>query len=139
MPSTSLQDVDKALRDAYLALRAEFQAQHDGRTLVVTCARRTPEEQMAAYRQGRALRDGRWVVEDASRVVTQLSGEPGQQSFHNLTPSRAIDVVVCIGGKPTWDYREYLPLGALAAKHGLEWGGNWTHLKDYPHLQLPKE
>lgn len=136
MPSTSLQDVEKELRDKYLALRAEFQEQREGRTLVVTCTKRSPEEQMAAYKQGRALRDGKWVVEDPSKVVTQLSGEPGRQSLHNLTPARALDMAVCVGGKVTWDDREYLPIGPLAEKHGLEWGGNWHTMKDYPHLQL---
>ncbi len=139
MPSTSLQDVDKNLRDKYLALRAEFQESSEGRSLVVTCTKRSPEEQMAAYKQGRAFRDGTWIIEDASRIVTQLSGKPGSQSNHNLTPARALDVAVCIGGKVTWDHREYLPIGPLATKHGLVWGGNWTTLKDYPHLELPKE
>ncbi len=137
MPSTSLQDVVKELRDAYLALRAEYQEQNPGRSLAVTCTYRSPEEQMEAFRQGRGQdADGVWRVQDMSKVVTQLSGEPGHESLHNLKPCRAIDVAVCIGGKITWDIREYAPLGALAAKHGIEWGGNWTHLKDYPHLQL---
>lgn len=138
MPSTSLNDADKPLRDAYVALRAEFQEQHPGYTLVITCTHRSPEEQFQAFKLGRAERDGKWVVEDASKVVTQLSGQPGHESLHNVKPARALDVAVCVGGKTTWDERAYLPLGALAAKHGLEWGGNWHTLKDYPHLQLPK-
>jgi peptidoglycan L-alanyl-D-glutamate endopeptidase CwlK len=139
MPSTSLQDADKELRDAYLALRTEYQAANPARSLVVTCSYRSPEEQMAAYQQGRGLEDGKWRVQDISKVVTQLSGKPGSESNHNLKPCRAIDVAVCIGGKATWDIKEYAPLGPLAAKHGLVWGGNWTTLKDFPHLELPKE
>lgn len=139
MPSTSLQDADKKLRDTYLALRAEYQEQNPGRSLVVTCSYRSPEEQMEAYKQGRGLEDGAWRVQDPARVVTQLSGLPGHESNHNLKPSRAVDVAVCIGGKVTWEPRDYAALGPLAAKHGLVWGGNWIHLKDYPHLELPKE
>lgn len=139
MPSTSLQDADKQLRDAFIALRTEYQEQNPARTLVVTCTYRSPEEQLAAYSQGRALRDGVWVVEDITKVVTQLSGLPGHASNHNVKPSRAIDVAVCIGGKTTWDDREYFPLGPLAVKHGLVWGGSWPHFKDNPHLELPKE
>jgi peptidoglycan L-alanyl-D-glutamate endopeptidase CwlK len=139
MPSTSLQDVEKSLRDKYLALRTEYQDQNPARTLVVTCTKRSREEQFEAYKLGRGLEDGKWRIQDASKVVTYLSGRPGDESLHNLDLARALDVAVCIGGKVTWDVREYLPLGALAAKHGLEWGGNWQHLKDYPHLQLSKE
>jgi peptidoglycan L-alanyl-D-glutamate endopeptidase CwlK len=135
MPSTSLQDVTKELREAYIALSADFKSQNPGRSLVVTCTARSAEEQLEAYKQGRALRDGVWVVEDISKVVTQLSGQPGHASLHNLKPAQAIDVAVCIGGKVSWDSRDYLPLGSLATTYGLEWGGNWPHLKDYPHLQ----
>jgi len=139
MPSTSLQDADKGLREKYITLRDEYQRLHPGHTLVITCTHRSPEEQLAAYAKGRSLRDGKWVVEDGSKIVTQLSGQPGQESRHNMKPARALDVAVAIGGKVTWDYREYLPIGPLAVKHGLEWGGHWQSFKDYPHLQLPKE
>jgi len=120
MPSLSLQDVTKELRDAYLALSADFKAQNPGKQLVITCTARSAEEQLACYAQGRALRDGHWVVEDASKIVTQLSGLPGSQSLHNKKPAEALDVVVTVGGKWTWDYRAFLPLGPLAAKHGLK-------------------
>ncbi len=136
MPSRSLQDADPKLRTAFLALNAEFNQAAPGRSLVITCTYRSPEEQWALYREGRSA-DGH--VEDITRVVTQLSGKPGHESLHNVKPARALDVAVVVGGKTTWDYREYLPLGALAAKHGLEWGGNWHTLKDYPHLQLPAQ
>lgn len=139
MPSTSLQDVTKDLRDRYLALSQDYKVQNPGKSLVVTCTARTPAEQLAAYQQGRSFRDGKWVVEDPSKIITQLSGEPGHQSYHNYTPAQAIDVCVCIGGKVTWNDKEYLALGPLAQKHGLEWGGSWPHFKDYPHLQLPQK
>ncbi len=136
MPSRSLQDADPKLRNAFITLSKEFEVVAPGRSLVITCTHRSPEEQWALFREGRNA-DGR--VEDTTKVVTQLSGKPGHESLHNLKPARALDVAVCIGGKTTWDFREYLPLGALATKHGLEWGGNWHTLKDYPHLQLPQE
>ena len=77
------------------------------------------------------------MIEDPSKIVTQLSGEPGHRSYHNYEPAQALDVAVTIGGKGTWNDKEYLALGPLAQKHGLEWGGSWPHFKDYPHLQLP--
>ncbi len=136
MPSRSLQDADKQLREAVIPLLKEFEQVAPGRSLVITCTYRSPEEQWQLYLEGRNA-DGQ--IEDSTKVVTQLSGKPGHESLHNLKPCRAVDVAVVVGGKTTWDYREYLPLGDLAAKHGLEWGGNWPHLKDYPHLQLAKE
>lgn len=134
MSSRSLQDADKQLREAVIPLMKEFEVVAPGRSLVITCTYRSPEEQWALYREGR---NESGQIEDNSRVVTQLSGKPGHQSLHNLKPCRAVDVAVVIGGKVTWNPREYLPLSDLAVKHGLEWGGNWPHLKDYPHLQLP--
>lgn len=140
MPSTSLQDADKKLRDAYLALSQEFRAAAPGRSLVITCTYRSPDEQWKLFTEGRGQDgDGNWVVQDSSKVVTQLSGRNGHVSNHNCQPARAVDVAVVIGGKVTWDPREYQPLGGLAAKHGLVWGGDWHTLKDYPHLELPKE
>lgn len=140
MPSTSLQDADKKLRDAYLALAQEFKAQNPGRNLVVTCTYRDPIEQLALFHEGRGQDEhGKWVVQDPAKIVTQLSGEPGQRSRHNAKPAEALDVCVCIGGKVTWDPTAYLPIGPLALKHGLVWGGSWPHFKDYPHLELPKD
>lgn len=139
MPSVSLSDADKTLVTRYAELASVFKTQNPLRHLIVTCTHRTPEEQFQLYQHGRAERNGVWVLEDASKWLTDKSGKPGDQSLHNLTPARAIDVAVCIGGKVTWDYREYLPLGPLAARFNLEWGGNWLHRQDYPHLQLPQE
>jgi len=42
-----------------------------------------------------------------------------------------------------WDYdsedgkRAYGRLGELAKGLGLEWGGNWKSIKDYPHVEMP--
>jgi peptidoglycan L-alanyl-D-glutamate endopeptidase CwlK len=138
MPSRSLQDAEPKLRNAIIPLMKEFEVVAPGRSLVITCTYRSPEEQLALYAEGRGFHKGVYIVEDNTKVVTQLSGQPGHMSLHNLKPCRAVDVAVVIGGKVTWNPREYLPLGDLAVKHGLEWGGNWPHLKDYPHLQLPQ-
>lgn len=136
MPSTSLNDLHPQLRAKYLELVPLFKAAAPGRTLVVTCTYRSVAEQLALYREGRTERNGVWVVEDGSKVVTYCDGSLAK-SEHNYQPARALDVAVTVGGKITWDYREYLPIGLVADKVGLVWGGNWSHLKDYPHLQLP--
>lgn len=58
--------------------------------------------------------------------------------------SEAFDVVVLIGGKPSWD-KESLPyyhfFGELVIeKFGdiLEWGGHWKSFIDLPHFQMKK-
>lgn len=55
----------------------------------------------------------------------------------------AIDVYALVDGKPNWEAAKYQPIAAafLLAAHDLalhvEWGGNWTTLKDWGHFQLP--
>lgn len=139
MPSRDVRDCHVKLQAAFHELLLDFQHENPGKDLMVTCSYRSPQEQQQLYRLGRALIGGKWVVQDASRIVTQLSGEAGHLSLHNTVPARALDVAVLIGGKVTWNEREYYPLGALARKHRIEWGGDWQSFKDYPHLQLPKE
>ena len=42
-----------------------------------------------------------------------------------------------------WDYdseeggHAYKRLGEIAKSLGLEWGGDWKSLKDYPHVEMP--
>lgn len=57
----------------------------------------------------------------------------------------AIDSVMHVDGKPTWDIdnahvREgYLMFGELTQALGLEWGGSWTRIQDYPHVEMKVE
>lgn len=139
MPSRSLADCSGAFRDAYLYLRDAFESARPGRRLIVTCTYRSPEEQFEAYKIGRReLADGSWVLDDnpQTSIVTQLDGLK-RKSKHNESPSRAIDFAVIVGGKVSWDVREYLPVGPLATRYHLVWGGSWTTLKDYAHLEWP--
>lgn len=128
MPSTALHDCEQRLAGAFVDLRAEFRAEHPGHDLVITCTKRSVEEQQVLYAQGRTK---------PGQIVTQIDGVT-KKSNHNLSPARAIDVCVTIAGKVSWREQDYAPLGPLAHKHGLVWGGDWPHFKDYPHLELPK-
>jgi peptidoglycan L-alanyl-D-glutamate endopeptidase CwlK len=139
MASRNIKDAHPELQRRYARLLEAFRDANPGRDLVLTCSYRSPDEQRALYARGRALVAGKWVVQDPSQIVTYLSGEPGSRSLHNLIPARAIDVAVLISGKVTWQEKEYYPLGPLAERCGLEWGGYWHQFRDYPHLQLPKE
>jgi peptidoglycan L-alanyl-D-glutamate endopeptidase CwlK len=36
------------------------------------------------------------------------------------------------GGDPDW----YRPVAEIFKSHGLDWGGDWDHFKDWPHWQF---
>jgi peptidoglycan LD-endopeptidase CwlK len=103
-----------------------------GIDLLVTSTYRSPAVQNELYKRGRTLlwENGRRV-----RVVTNAKGG---QSFHNYR--LALDVVPMRNGKPVWgttgaDGLLWQRVGALGEAAGLEWGGRWRTLKDFPHFQ----
>ena len=137
MPSTRFADCANPLAVAWVDILAQYRAQHPGQDLMVTCTYRSPEEQVELYKKGRVQVDGRWIVDSdaTTSVVTNCDGVR-KKSKHNSRPSVALDFAVIIGGKISWDPREYAPVGAIARMIGLVWGGDWATLKDYPHLEL---
>lgn len=114
----------------YLLVKEEF-ARLTGMCLFETCTWRSRVRQAELYDQGRSL---------PGQIVTNIDGIRNR-SRHNFYPSQAIDV--CVDKDPgpgkiaVWEAGAYAPLGPLCAKHGLKWGGDFKHLKDYPHVQLP--
>lgn len=137
MPSTRITDCVTPLAWAWFEIKREYEEAHPGATLILTCTKRSREEQAALYRVGRVERNGKWVVDadPTTQIVTQLDGDT-KLSKHNLDLAEAIDVCVVIGGKASWDPAQYAPLGPLARKYGLVWGGDWK-MKDYPHIEMP--
>jgi peptidoglycan LD-endopeptidase CwlK len=119
-------DCAEPLQLAYAQILHDFRAE-TGHDLLLTCTYRSVEEQAALYAQGRTKPGPR---------VTNLDGVT-HKSNHNYTPARALDVCVLVQGKVSWDPAQYAPLGELAKRYGLVWGGAWQTLKDYPHLELP--
>jgi peptidoglycan L-alanyl-D-glutamate endopeptidase CwlK len=93
-----------------------------GITIQISQTLRSKAEQDAIYAQGRTA---------PGKIVTNA---PYPQSLHCW--GLAFDIVVLIDGKANWDTAYYLKVGPLGESLGLEWGGNWTSLKDYPHYQL---
>lgn len=128
MASTRLLDAEPALQLAYACLLADFRDM-TGNDLLLTCTHRSVEEQQKLYAQGRTTVGQRVTNVDG---VTQLSN-------HNYTPARAVDVAVVVHGKVSWSPADYAPLGELAKRYGLVWGGSWRSFKDYPHLELPAD
>lgn len=57
---------------------------------------------------------------------------------------RAVDIFVVIDGKADWNFKNYRVVAtavkAAAAQLGIavEWGGDWTTLRDGPHFQLKR-
>ena len=140
MPSTRLADAAPALAQAWVDILHAYRDANAGHDLMVTATYRSPQEQAALYRKGRVLIGGTWVIDDnpTTSVVTNIDGM-SKLSRHNSQPAEALDFAVLIGGKVSWDAREYHPVGVLAKARGLVWGGDWVRLRDYPHLELPVE
>lgn len=112
------------LRPRTQAKAALFKAKcaERGIDVIFTATFRDAESQDALYAQGRTA---------PGKIVTQVRGG---YSFHNFAV--AVDFVPVVGGKAVWDDDElWERCGAIAEECGLEWGGNWEHFKDRPHLQ----
>ncbi len=65
----------------------------------------------------------------------KVTNARGGYSWHNF--GLAVDFGVFRRKEYLAESNMYTVLGALARKvDGLEWGGDWTSFKDYPHIQL---
>jgi peptidoglycan LD-endopeptidase CwlK len=132
MPSHQLTDLDPALQP----LAAQFLALCTQKSLnvLVTCTWRSDEEQDALYAQGRT---------EPGKIVTDIAA--GQGDKHNCSiagkpAARAFDVVPLNNRRECiWDPNDpaWAQLGAIGKGLGLVWGGDWPHLQDRPHFELP--
>jgi len=123
-----------------MEIEEEYHRDHPGHRLDITCTYRSPDEQFGLFCTGRVKdANGVWIIDTDPKtsVVTNCDGKE-IISRHNTKPVEAIDFEVRIYGKISWDPREYEPVGILAEQRGLIWGGRWPHLRDYPHVELPK-
>lgn len=137
MPSTSLADVHSMLRGLWPGIKADYETAHPNRTLLVTCTHRSPDEQFELWQKGRTLdAAGNVTAVFPTKIVTARDGKK-RLSEHNYKPSNALDFAVCVGGKVSWEEKEYLPVGELAEKHGLVWGGRWKLPHDPCHIEVP--
>lgn len=112
-----------------------------GMTATVISMHRTPAEQFELFKQGRAFEGGKWVVVDRSKVVTGKDGFVSA-SRHNNLPCTAMDLGLFTKnneGKQIYlpESPHYKKIGPVAARLGLDWGGNWTTLVDQPHVEIP--
>lgn len=138
MASRDIKDSAEPLQKEWPFIRSRYAAINPGKHLVLTTTYRSPEEQFTLFKEGRTMdTQGHWVIADKSQVVTNIDGHT-VMGAHNYYPSRAIDVVVVdeTSGKIIWEEDSYHCLLEIAQDVGLESGGGWNSLKDWPHLQI---
>ena len=126
-PTRNYTDLTPILQKFWLALRPWYSNQYPGRSLFITCAYRSVEEQQAIFAKNRP-----------GRIITKCDGVTSL-SKHNTLPSRAFDVAVTLKGVVRWEDEYYKPLGgaikALGYEGKIRWGGWFSSFKDYPHLE----
>ena len=112
-----------------------------GRNISIIHGYRSEAEQYELFKKGREFKNGRWVVVDERKVVTDKDGI-NKRSKHNYYPSRAVDAAIYHPEKPHihWnDIEEFKKLNeyiqGVASQLGirLRWGGEWG---DYDHWEL---
>jgi peptidoglycan L-alanyl-D-glutamate endopeptidase CwlK len=121
----------RLLSELHPAVRAKCEAhmaacKDAGIDLLVTCTYRDKEAQNILYAQGR------------TSPGAKVTNAKGGQSFHNYR--LAYDVVPMLHGKPVWkttgeEGKLWQQVGGLGVAQGLEWAGNWTRFREYPHFQ----
>ena len=95
-----------------------------GKRIKITDGLRTFAEQNKLYAQGRTT---------AGKKVTNAKGG---QSYHNY--GLAFDCYFTKNGSVDFSKPISPEVAKIGQEFGLEWGGNWKSLKDFPHFQLTK-
>jgi peptidoglycan LD-endopeptidase CwlK len=91
---------------------------------------RTFHEQDVLYCQGRNIPYCKGLYKPEP-IVTNAKGG---YSNHNF--GMAFDIGVFDGSKYLPESPKYNEVGKIGKPLGLEWGGDWTTIKDRPHFQL---
>lgn len=80
-------------------------------------------------------------TQERQKLLFEKGASKTMRSRH-LT-GHAVDLGAVVDGQVRWDWPLYYKLAdvvkgaALQLKVPIEWGGDWTSLKDGPHWQLP--
>jgi peptidoglycan LD-endopeptidase CwlK len=124
------QELHPAVQDGKDALIQ--QAVDKGIRVMVTDGFRSFQDQDRLYEKGRSA---------GGQIVTHAKGG---ESYHNF--GLAIDFALLTSeGKAIWDTNydgngnsksDWMEVVAIAKGLGFEWGGDWAHFKDYPHLEM---
>jgi len=125
--------------------------------VLITSTLRTFEEQSMLFRQGRKFSaiqtkaeelEFKWHRGDLADVLLGVPAQYGNRIVTNAGPGQSLhnyglacDCVPMRNGKPVWgntdteDIRLWQEYGCAAVLCGLEWAGNWTRFKEFPHIQ----
>lgn len=118
-------DLDPEFRGKLDAAFAELHAQ--GWDPRVFEGARSQHRQAYLYGQGRPDFP---VYGRSGKVLTKLLSA----SNHGYSPAIAVDVISSSQG---WNNMKFFEaLGVAVKRQGLNWGGDWTTLRDYPHVEL---
>jgi len=135
----SLSALQLDFREAYLAAKTIFEEKYANQySIGVSSTYRSIEEQKQLYRKGR---NSRGEVIDRSKIVTNVDGIRNL-SRHNYLKSKGLDFFVFDEQtrKIDWDtvslYEEFARL-VQSQLSTVTWGGDFTSINDYPHLQVP--
>jgi peptidoglycan LD-endopeptidase CwlK len=123
-----LEKADKKLQNVHpvVATKARqliSQAYKEGINVIITQGFRSIEEQNKLYAQGRTK---------PGKIVTNAKGG---YSYHNF--GLAFDFAILNDdGTVNWNVDDkWKRVGQIGKSLDLEWGGDWTNFKDYPHFQ----
>lgn len=120
--SRSVEDLSPEMRVLCKAFIAECKRIHDI-DVIITSTYRDAESQNALYAQGRTT---------PGKKVTNVKG---WDSYHQW--KIAFDFAPLKFGKIDWNDTElFTKCGEIAESLGMEWGGRFKTLKDYPHVQM---
>lgn len=118
-----LSDINPTLREK--AVRLIEQSYAEGIWILITQGLRTIAEQNALYAQGRTT---------SGKVITNARGG---YSYHNFGLAFDFAVYNPDGKTINWTVdSKWKRVGALGKALGLEWGGEFRSIVDYPHFQL---
>jgi peptidoglycan L-alanyl-D-glutamate endopeptidase CwlK len=154
MASRRLEDLVPEVQD--MAKEHILRCADAGIELLIYCTLRDAHEQARLYRQSRDKEQIQKKMDQLTakgfpalarilkEVGPQKSGPkvtnagPGE-SFHQY--NKAYDCVPVLQGKPIWGTGGegaaiWDKVGKLGKKCGLEWAGDWTSFREFPHFQF---
>lgn len=115
----------------------------------VVFGHRSREEQFDLFKRGRVNKNGIWVIDDKSRVVTYCDGIT-KLSEHNKIPSNAVDIIPYPTGWKDEGAQHFLAgkikgisvMMQIPIICGCDWDDDENvkehRLRDWPHIQIKK-
>lgn len=127
MASRSLDDLQPLLRQK--ALYHVSMCEAAGIDLLIYCTLRPAAEQAELYARGRTK---------PGKIVTYAKPNSSAHQF-----GLAYDCVPLRQGKAVWgtkgaDLDLWWHVGRIGKSLGLEWAGDWTKFREFPHFQVPQ-